>query len=203
MPPRDTIAAMAYLVIALQNLAALLPVWFGHWSVFALLGLYWFENVVTGVIQFEKMRLTERAQPRPEVFKLSQFFAIHYGAFTLAHGVFVLVFFGFLSDSAQAGGARLWWVSAIIVATTLWQSFQRDFVQRGEAQRANIDRLMFEPYGRVVVLHLVVLLGGYLALSTAHPRYVLLLLVLLKLCAELVTAHLKSGATRDRSAATP
>lgn len=180
---------MAYLLILMQNLAALLPVWLGHWSVFALLGLYWFENVATGVVQFEKMRLTERAQPRPEVFKLSQFFALHYGMFTLLHGIFVLVFFGLLSESAQIGGARLWWLSAIVVAATHYHAFRRDFVQHGEAQRANIDRLMFEPYGRIVVLHLIVLLGGYFALSTDEPRHVLIVLVALKLSVELLTAR--------------
>ena len=183
---------MAYLLILLQNLAALLPVWLGHWSVFALLGLYWFENVVTGVVQFEKMRLTEHAQPRDEPFKLSQFFAVHYGIFTLVHGIFVLVFFGLLMKSAHAGGASLWWLSALVVAATHWHRFRREFLQPGEASRANINRLMFEPYGRVVVLHLVVLLGGYLALSSDQPQYVLLLLIALKLSAELLGAWFTS-----------
>lgn len=184
------IGAMTYALILLANIAALLPVWFGHWSVFALLGLYWFENVVTGVIQFLKMRAVERLRPRADPFGMANFFALHYGMFTAVHGIFVLAFFGLISTTAREGGAALWWLSALIVAASLALAYHRDFVRSGEAARANLDRLMFEPYGRVVVLHLVVLIGGALALDNKHPRLVLMVLVLFKLGAELITAYL-------------
>jgi len=179
---------MPYLLVLLTNVAAFLPVWLGHWSVFALLGLYWFENVVTGVLQFLKMRAVERLTKPRDVFALSGFFAVHYGIFTLVHGIFVLVFFGFLLSGAHEGGATLWWMSAGVVAFTQISAYRRAFVRGDEARRASVDRLMFEPYGRVVVLHLVVLGGGWLALTSQQPRLVLLLLIGLKLVVELVQA---------------
>lgn len=179
---------MSYLLVLLTNLAAFLPVWLGHWSVFALLGLYWFENVVTGVLQFLKMRAVERVTKRRDVFALSGFFAVHYGIFTLVHGIFVLVFFGFLLSGAHEGGATLWWLSAGMVAFIQINAYRREFVRGDEARRASVDRLMFEPYGRVAVLHLVVLGGGWLALTSQQPRLVLSLLIGLKLVVELVQA---------------
>jgi hypothetical protein len=174
-----------YVWVLLSNFAAFLPVWLGHWSVFALLGLYWFENAVSGVLQFLKLRRTERAQTRRDAFGMSGFFAVHYGLFTLVHGIFVLVFFGFLMPGARDGGASLWWASAAVVASGLIADYRRRFVHGDEALRASVERLMFEPYGRIVVLHLVVLVGGWLALSAQQPRLVLLLLIGLKLIVEL------------------
>ncbi len=182
---------MPYLLVLLTNLAAFLPVWLGHWSVFALLGLYWFENVVTGVLQFLKMRAVERVQKRTDPFATSIFFAVHYGIFTFVHGVLVLVFFGFVLTGAHEGGATLWWLSAGVVALTLISEYRRGYVRGAEARHASLDRLMFEPYGRVVVLHLVVLGGSWMALTSQQPRLVLLLLIGLKLVVELVQAKWK------------
>jgi hypothetical protein len=180
------IAASAAVVAI--NLAAFLPVWWGSWSVFALLGLYWFENLVLGVVQFLRMRRVERVQKRKEVFALSGFFAMHYGLFTLVHGIFVLVFFGLILAGAHDGGASGWWIAALVVAGVPAFAYHRDYVRADAARHASLDRLMLEPYARVVVLHLVVLLGAWLALSLQQPRALLLLLVGLKLAVELALA---------------
>lgn len=193
---------MPYLFVLLGNLAAFLPVWLGHWSVFALVSLYWFENVATGVLQFLKLRAVERVQGRDPNFPMSSFFAVHYGIFTAVHGVFVLVFFGFVMSGGRAGGAALWWLSALAVSIGPILEYRRRFLHDDEAARASQDRLMFEPYGRVVVLHLVVLVGAWLALATQQPRYALLLLIGLKLAVELFTAHraVRRAATTARLA---
>lgn len=186
---------MPYLFVLLGNLAAFLPVWLGHWSVFALVTLYWFENVVTGVLQFLKLRAVERVQGRDPHFPMSSFFAVHYGIFTVVHGVLVLVFFGFVMAGGRSGGAALWWLSALAVSIGPILDYRRRFVQGDDAKHASQDRLMFEPYGRVVVLHVVVLIGAWLALATEQPRNVLFLLIGLKLAVELFMAHRAMSST--------
>jgi hypothetical protein len=176
---------LPYLLVLLCNLAAFGPVWLGHWSVFALLGLYWFENATTGVIQYLKLRRAERAQSNRDGIGLSGFFAVHYGMFTFVHGLLVLVLFGFIMPGAREGGANWWWFSALMVASSLIADYRRRFVRGDEARHASMARLMLEPYGRVAVLHVVVIVGGWLALSTQQPRSVLLLLIGLKLIVEL------------------
>ena len=170
------------------NAAAALPVWFGVWSVFALVGLYWFENVTLGVIQFLRMRRVERVQGDRDGLGMSAFFAIHYGIFTFVHGIFVLVFFGFLLPGAHDGGAFGWWLSASMIILIPSIAYRRDYIVGEAARTASLGRLMLEPYARVAVLHLVVLIGAWLALSTSQPRLLLLVLVTLKLVVELFVA---------------
>jgi Family of unknown function (DUF6498) len=49
---------------------------------------------------------------------------------------------------------------------------------------------MFRPYGRIVVLHLTVLLGGFLVMGLGAPVAAIVLLVALKTAIDL-GAHLK------------
>src|SRR5437867_7665046 len=59
-------------------------------------------------------------------------------------------------------------------------SFFHNYVAGGEYQRINLQQLMAQPYGRVVVLHLVVLGGGWVTLLLGSPVGALVLLVVLK-----------------------
>jgi hypothetical protein len=60
----------------------------------------------------------------------------------------------------------------------------------GEYRRASLDKLMFQPYGRIAVLHLTILGGGILMLALDSPTVGLVLLVILKIGLDL-SAHLK------------
>jgi len=125
------------------------------------------------------------------------FFAIHYGIFTLVHGTFVVALF------AQAGSGMmgladtlplllfpeglLWGLIGLVASHLL--SFVVNFLGGGEYRRMTPEALMAQPYGRVVVLHLTILLGGGAAMLLNDPAWALVVLVLLKLVLDL-RAHL-------------
>lgn len=73
-------------------LAHLVPLYgalFGGWDVATILALYWLENVVTGIFSGLRIRL---AQARSAGERgLEVFFGMHYGLFTVVHGVFLVV----------------------------------------------------------------------------------------------------------------
>ena len=182
---------MAYLLILFWNLAALVPIWLGWWGVFPVLGLYWFENACTGWFQYRRLRAVEQLRPEPrQPFPMSQFFAMHYGIFTSVHGILVLAFFGIVSGGFRQPAAG-WWLSAATVVLLQWQGF-RNWQHSGAAARSSSGRLMAEPYARVLVLHAIVLVGGFLALSAAEPRLILLLFAATKLAIELAANALWS-----------
>lgn len=141
------------------------------------------------------------------------FFAVHYGMFWIGHGIFLMAFFSgepgglfggssgapSAADSAffgQAGGFFLAPLQATFAnADTLaWPlalmfvshgvAFATDFLATGEFRTAQVGEVMMRPYGRVVVLHLSIVLGGFLALATGPSQAVLLLFVLFKLIAD-------------------
>lgn len=190
---------MRFILIVAWNLAALVPIWLGAWSVFAVLALYWFENLCTGIAQYCKLRDLERHKPDPsEPFAPSEFFALHYGLFTGVHGLFVLVFFGIIQGGLRERSEG-WWISALIVVATQWADYRTRWVAQAGWGHARAGRLMLEPYARTAVLHAVVVFGGWLALSAADPRWVLLLFAAVKLLAELTVALLRNDARPPRA----
>jgi hypothetical protein len=77
------------------------------WSPFVVMLLFWFENVVIGVLHVVRMVVTGArhgtANLLGSVF-MSVFFTLHYGVFTAVHGMFVLLLFGGADVGAALDG---------------------------------------------------------------------------------------------------
>lgn len=152
--------------------------WFG-WSVFEVLLVYWFENVAIGIFHAVRLGICSRTNAVAGGWGTTAFFCLHYGLFTLVHGVFVFVYFGVLSDGilSSKGGLSLpilsvfGWQAAWLVLDTLET---QGFKGRDPAS------MMFEPYPRVFALHVAVLLGGFLIGEMGAPVWALAALVVVK-----------------------
>ncbi|MEX2580354.1 MAG: DUF6498-containing protein [Verrucomicrobiales bacterium] len=119
------------------------------------------------------------------------FFAVHYGMFTMVHGIFVFVLLGGNDSFGSAGGApfaafpemvgeitsggALWAVLALTASHLV--SFVCNFLVRGEYRRAVVPRLMFAPYGRVAVLHIAILGGAFAIQALGSPVGLLVILI--------------------------
>lgn len=188
-------------VLLASNAIPLVGVLLHDWTVFQILLLYWCENVVVGAFNVLRMVC---AQPRNELIWagklfLIPFFVVHYGMFTFVHGMFVLALFG--GSSTRAGAlswAALWAavrgaglgvpVGAMVASHGF--SFFHNYLAGGEYQRVPLPQLMFQPYGRIVVLHLTVLVGAFLITAFGSSLPALVLLVVLKTAIDL-QAHLR------------
>jgi hypothetical protein len=84
----------ASLVVA--NLIPLAGVLFWGWDMFAVMFLFWAENVVIGGFNILRMAMCQPDEPVMWGLKLFMipFFAVHYGGFCLGHGIFVVALFG-------------------------------------------------------------------------------------------------------------
>jgi hypothetical protein len=173
------------LLVLLLNLVPVAGVLWAGWSPLQLLLLYWIENVAVGVFNWLKLRDYERFKPPPgpQPFTLSSFFLMHYGMFTLVHGIFAVVvgllFAGPGAERAWNGadGLSMAGVAAALVVIQLsnhlhWRA------EKGWDE-GTADGQMFAPYGRIIVMHLTVL-GGALVLALTHApvAYIALLAVL-------------------------
>ena len=116
------------------------------------------------------------------------FFCVHYGMFTLVHGVFVIGFFGggFKSQGGLLPSVGTLWQLVtqnhlewpfLGLALSHGISFVHNYLWLGEYQQAKLQALMAQPYGRVVVLHLTILGGGFLMMALHSPRAGLVVLV--------------------------
>lgn len=167
--------------------------WFG-WSVFEVLFLYWFENVAIGVTHALRMEISTRTNQVANGRSTTTFFILHYGLFTFVHGVFVVTFFGVIAGGfADIGRGFL----GPILAIMGWQAIflVLDAMRTQGFQGRTPDDLMFEPYPRVLALHITVLAGGWLIDEIGSPVWALAILVGMKTAFDLGIAWLTSPAT--------
>jgi hypothetical protein len=209
------------LIAAAFGAIPVLGVLFWNWSPLALLLLFGFENLVIGVRQVAMMTLVARARP-PEAlgaFGQAMFFVIHYGAFCAAHIFFSVVLVYVMGPDApppEADGAyaidlhvafaNAWQTigTAVlgIIGVLAFQALQMvEFVRAREAETVTLNRLMAEPYVRLMVLHVVIIVGAGLVLNSGLPPQVFVVLALYKLAVDV--GEIWWRAHRKRQPATP
>jgi hypothetical protein len=173
------------------------------WSPFIVVMLYWFENVVIGVFNVAKILLAGvRVGPAgvAGAVAASAFFTVHYGLFTLGHGVLLAQLFGSaeLGRSAMDGGLfgalgavlhhllteRESWLAMIAIIAAPVGLFLQWSVSTRELPPP-LNELMSAPYGRIIVLHITLIGGAFLMQALQAPKVGALLLVVLKLAYDL------------------
>ena len=201
---------LSVLALLAANAIPLVGVLFWGWDAARIVFLYWFENVVVGAINVlkiiaargpevragdaRKLGVTDaelgRIRNASKVF-LVPFFIVHYGMFTLVHGIFLFVFFA--SEGGPGGGIRDpftgipelvgrvfsgggGWAAVALIASHLY-SFGSNFIVGGEWRRVGPSRMMAAPYGRVVVLHVAIIFGGMAVQALGNPVALLVILV--------------------------
>jgi hypothetical protein len=191
-------------VIALfaANLAPIYGVTFLGWEAFPLILLFWVENVIIGVYNVLKMLIAtpgDSLKWLPKLFYIP-FFCLHYGIFTFVHGVFVFGLLGgyFRKGAPSPDGMVVlqtilnyhleWAILGLVVSHGI--SFVLNYIGRSEYRQSTIMHLMEQPYGRVIVMHLTILGGGFLMMVLHSPIVGLILLVLLKIALD-VRAHVR------------
>ena len=189
-------------VLVAANALPIVGVLFWGWDVFPVLALFWMENVVIGVLNALKMLLADPADAAlwaGKVFTVP-FFCVHYGIFTAVHGTFVFSLFGpkelradafnLVAPALRAAQAYDLWLPLAVLAASHVFSFFWNYLYRGEFRRAQLSVLMSQPYGRVIVLHLAIILGGFAVAMLGSPVWALVLLIALKIALDL-RAHVK------------
>jgi len=83
----------------------------------------------------------------------------------------------------QFSGALLWPVMGLAVSHGV--SFWQNYIGKGEYKERTAPAQMFAPYGRIVVLHVVILFGGFVVMLFGSPLPLLILLVLIKIVIDL------------------
>lgn len=204
------------LVLAIGlNLIPVIGVLVWGWSAFALIVLYWIENLVIGVRTLASMLANAAVAGGVNWLGAAffgAFFTLHYGIFCFGHGVFVMALFGgsFYGESIiDLGGAvgALFATQANLAlgfaSIVAWQAVQFfRFFASGEVRRTNLLELMGAPYPRIVVLHLSIIFGGFVLMLLNQPVGGILVLALIKMAydvADVLRAPKREGPTAAAS----
>ena len=138
-------------------------------------------------------------------FKNGREFTVHYGGFTAVHGFFVLAIFHKENGVGPRMGGENWpcflvfvqmlfnmakymysviplqvRLSVLALFASHGISFVYNYFFRREYAFTNPGKLMASPYGRIVVMHIAILAGGFLVMTIGSPAALLAVLVVLK-----------------------
>ena len=184
--------------LILSNLVPVAGVLLFDWNVSAILLLYWAENAIIGFFNVLKLALCQgpkktsfhapgkggRTGPSEKVFGIL-FFCAHFGIFTIVHGMFIIALFG---KDLPDPETYLLAVAGLFASHAL--SFFLHYVKKGEYREAQFNTLFFQPYKRVIVMHLTIIGAGWAMGMLGSPEWALLILITLKIIFD-ISAHRK------------
>ncbi|AKE52457.1 DUF6498-containing protein [Kangiella geojedonensis] len=197
------------IALALANIVPLIGVLLGYWNAFDIIFLYWFENIIIGL--FTVCRMTIRPDT-PAFFKfgglfLGAFFCVHYGFFTYGHGSFIASFFdeqllgtdsGINSNILNVAGYML---SQRGIQITIAAMFLAHIVEYIIAYRhrdiETAPKEMFKPYKRIIVLHIAIIFGGFIATMLDNSIGVALVMIALKTYFDLKPPQFATSANKS------
>ena len=79
---------------------------------------------------------------------------------------------------------NLKWAALALAASHLI-SFGYNYLYKGEYRRTVVPKLMFAPYGRIVVLHIAILGGAFAIQALDSPVFLLVILIVGKIVIDL------------------
>lgn len=191
--------------IIASNLVPVIGVLFFGWQALPLLVFYWIENVVIGAFNVPKLIISGVTKPMPQpligIF-FAAFFVVHYGMFCFVHGIFVFAMFtvgDVLNNGVEPTGesfdlltrvqmmlqdADLFWSVVALIAIRLGEFFVL-WLGGGVWRKVDPQTQMFEPYGRIIVMHLTIFIATIPVIALGQPVLAVLALALLKSALEL------------------
>ncbi len=190
-------SASTALMILLGNAIPVLGVIFWGWDIFSLFVMFWLENIIMGLFMIIRILFYGLSSPWdiPGRVGMGAFFTLHYGMFCLGHGVFVFSLFsphefdasGFPPDFINALNPEdipffFWAMGGMILAESL-RYFEdvRTSVPYSQTEKDKKTlSFMAAPYGRMIILHLTLIIGGMITLSLDAPQSAVIVLVVFK-----------------------
>ncbi len=198
---------LAYWQAVLRNPTALVglcvdlaPAWavlVWGWGAAPLILLYWLENLVIGAMTVCRIAICVVGRSGPKgVFEgafLIGFFIFHYGLFCMVHGAFLLMFLtgdehwmsgaeltpmllGIIKGAISIGRHMDWMLGLL----TGWHVFALldEFILRGRFRTVAPKEVMFEPYGRIILLHIAIFVIGGAVQAMGDPAPAVLAMIL-------------------------
>ena len=195
--PKPTLSLAALMA---ANLVPLGGVTVLGWDAKVIVLLYWSENVVLGFYTILKIAAAKVEHPLLHATKLFliPFFCVHFGGFCLVHGIFILAFFGPGAGMKGVSLDQLWqslpygiqW-PFVCLFLSHGVSFVQNFVLKKEYASLPLAKVMVQPYGRIVVLHIAIVAGAFPIMALGSPAPLLFILVLLKTVID-IRLHVRS-----------
>lgn len=212
--------------LLLANLIPVFGVLFFDWDARNVLLLYWLENLVIGAYTLLRMLATHKWKALGSAL----FFSFHYSFFCGGHGMFILAISGLGSDGIDDPMQNLWPADdsfpflipiRMMLAILSWiahtspgmlglpllafaishgiSAFSHHVILREDDGR-DTEQIMWDPYRRIVLLHIALIFGGFvIVLSGGGGAWPILLLLIGFKTALDIHQHRRSHAKRQEA----
>ncbi len=181
---------LTMLVLVAANMIPLLGVLLGGWTLAEVMVLFWAESAVVGFYTLLKIAVVAKWwAPIPGLF-----FTGHFGGFMAGHFLFIYALFvrGTAAQGPAPGAIEALghlftplWPALLALLLSHGVSFALNFLAHREYEGTKVQSLMAAPYGRIVVMHLALIFGGWAVMLFKAPMFALLLLIVLKVLFDL------------------
>ncbi len=185
--------ASLYLLVA-ANLIPIGGVILAGWDIGDIMLLFWLESAIIALFNILKMLRISG----PVAIFYSIFFIGHFGAFMAVHLMFI---FGLFIENEGASASipevlaifESMWVAVVALFISHGFSFKQNFINKKEYLRLNIKDQMHKPYSRIMIMHVTLIIGGFLVLALDSRLLALMLLITLKVIVDL-KSHIREHA---------
>jgi hypothetical protein len=206
------------LTLVAANLLTLLGVFLFNWDVFSIIVLFWFENLIIGFWNVFKMAKSDNQYPasqqgntkpqRMTKFPAIPFFMVHFGGFCLVHGIFLYTTFfeaemGRTAFETVGKMFQMLFTSSLVFGAILLffshgYSYFVNYIGKKEYALTNVKQLLFQPYGRIVVVHMFIFAAAnFLTEQSSEKQILIIPFVVLKTVIDLY-GHIKQHKNPNR-----
>jgi hypothetical protein len=176
-------------VMILANLTAIAGTILYRWDAFHIMFLFWCESVIIGLFQIFRILLSGWSKREGEIsifmgllsIFLAAFFTLHFNGFNAGHLVF-LVFFGTINSTMNGqpdasiiedwvgikfltGNLQIQSIENLTIILILLVSHGISFfihdVKNKESSKVFPADLMFQPYRRIILMHVTIIVGAF------------------------------------------
>jgi hypothetical protein len=138
---------MVWMIIT--NMIPLAGVCFAGWDTLHVIGLYWCETAMIGILNIPKILMAQKGQ----VDLLNKIFTtvisgLVYGLFILAQGTFIFIIVAFTMDHKPDLNNLKYGVLALVVNSLI--SFYNNYIVTEQYKTTNPDEEMFAPIKRIM-----------------------------------------------------
>jgi len=184
------------LFLLLANLIPVAGVLFLNWEIAEVMLLFWAESGIIGFYNLLKMWKIGGIA----VLGTGPFFIAHFGGFMAVHLMFIYGIFidGMVTMPASettTTGRMLADMMALAPALIGYfishgVSYSSNFIGKQEYLERSVSQQMGEPYKRIIIMHMTIIIGGFLVMALNSSMPALLLLIGAKLASDILS-HLK------------
>lgn len=189
----------SFLFLLATNIITIIFAVVQNWNFQTILFVYLGQSIIIGFFNF--IRILSLKKFSTENFTINNkpvkptkgtkiftafFFILHYGIFHVVYFIFLAIFSFFSIESMET--KYLFYALGIFFVNHLFSFYYNK--EKDNSKNSNIGKLMFHPYVRIIPMHIIIIIGGFLYGFEFYSKTFMVLFLALKTFTDLIMHNL-------------